>query len=105
MIKLYIGGAYQGQNALAQAENPQAEIVFDFERLVRGQADAAAFAAAFCDQHPDAVITAQEIGCGIVPMDAEERAWREAAGRALCVVAQRAGAVVRVLCGVGVRIK
>ena len=53
----------------------------------------------------NAVLICRDISSGIVPMDAEQRAWREAAGRALCVAAERAEAVVRVICGIGVRIK
>ena len=34
-MKLYIGGAYQGQDELARAENPGAEIMLDFHEAVR----------------------------------------------------------------------
>ena len=34
-MKLYIGGAYQGQEELAISENPGAEIVPDFHEEVR----------------------------------------------------------------------
>ena len=53
----------------------------------------------------EAVVTANEVGGGVVPMDPEERAWREACGRALCVLAGHADQVTRVVCGIGVRIK
>ena len=36
---------------------------------------------------------------------AEERAFREGVGRALCIIAQQARQVTRVTCGIGVRIK
>ena len=104
-MKLYIGGLCQGQNDLARAENPDAEVFTDFELALRGVDDPRAFALAFFQAHPRAVVTANEIGCGIVPMEAGERAWREAAGRALCVLAQHADQVTRVICGMGVRIK
>ena len=51
------------------------------------------------------MIVANEVGAGIVPIDPKERAFREAVGRALCVIAQASDAVVRVTCGIGVRIK
>lgn len=41
----------------------------------------------------------------MVPLAAEDRAFREAAGRALCVIAGRAEQVTRCVCGIGVRIK
>ena len=108
-MKLYVGGAWQGQDELARAENPGAEVFSGFHETVRvalaeGK-EPRAFAEAFCQAHPDAVVTADEIGSGIVPMDASDRAWREACGRALCVIAGRASQVTRVVCGIGVRIK
>ena len=109
-MKLYIGGAYQGQEKLARLENPSAPVWTDFHETVReavltdGQ-DPRAFAEAFCRDHPDAVITAHEVGAGVVPMGAEDRAFREAAGRALCVIAAQAEQVTRCVCGIGVRIK
>ena len=104
-MKLYVGGVCQGQEELARQENPGAEIFAHFEEKLRGVDDPQAFSLSFCDDHPDAVVVADEIGCGIVPMDPKERAWREAAGRALCVIARQSGQVVRVFCGIGVRIK
>lgn len=109
-MKLYIGGVCQGQTELAQQENPQGEIFTDFHETIRqvvlqdGQ-DPRAFAQAFCQRHPDAVVVANEVGAGVVPMQAEERAFREAVGRALCVIAQHAQSVIRCVCGIGVRIK
>ena len=108
-MKLYIGGAYQGQLELARAENPDALILADFhmavqEALRRGE-DAHAFAQRIIAAHPDAVIVANEVGAGVVPVETQERAFREAVGRALCVVAQAAQQVTRVVCGIGVRIK
>lgn len=43
----------------------------------------------------------REVGCGIVPVDAGEREWRERAGRLGCLLAAEAEAVVRVTCGIG----
>ena len=108
-MKLYIGGAYQGQRELARAENPDALILEDFHEAVRDAMrrgeDARAFAQRIVVAHPDAVFVANEVGAGVVPVEAQERAFREAVGRALCVVAQAAEQVTRVVCGIGVRIK
>lgn len=109
-MQLYIGGAYQGQLELARAEHPGAEIFADFHETIREAvlkkgAQARAFAEAFCAAHPDAVVVADEVGAGVVPIAAEDRAYREAVGRALCVIAQRAEGVTRCVCGIGVRIK
>ena len=51
------------------------------------------------------MIVSNEVGAGVVPIEASERLFREAVGRALWVVAQRSEAVTRVVCGIGVRIK
>ena len=109
-MKLYIGGAYQGQAELARQENPGMELYPDFHETVReavvtGGLEPRAFAEQFCRDHPDAVVSANEVGAGIVPMAAEDRAFREAAGRVLCVIARNAGQVTRCVCGIGVRIK
>ena len=108
-MKLYIGGAYQGQNELAKSENPGAETFCDFHETIREAVSSGEspieFARRFCAEHPDGVIAANEVGAGVVPMRAEDRAFREAVGRALCVIAQEAGQVTRCVCGIGVRIK
>ena len=108
-MKLYIGGAYQGQNELAGSENPGAACFLDFHETVRaavsGGEEPRVFAERFCREHPDAVIAANEVGAGVVPMRAQDRAFREAVGRALFVIAQEAQQVTRCVCGIGVRIK
>ena len=109
-MKLYIGGAYQGQAEMAQAENPGMPLYRDFHETIRKAVlaegrDPLAFAAAFCRDHPDAVVIANEVGAGVVPMAAEDRAFREAVGRVLCVLARNAEQVTRCVCGIGVRIK
>ena len=53
----------------------------------------------------DQIIVCNELGCGVVPMDAFERAWRERTGRLGCELAKQAEAVYRVTCGIGTRIK
>jgi len=109
-MKLYVGGVCQGQSELAVQENPDAECFLDFHETIRkavlqdGQ-EPRAFARRFCEEHPDAVVAANEVGAGVVPLAAEDRAFREAVGRALCVIAQEAQQVIRCVCGIGVRIK
>ena len=45
------------------------------------------------------IVIATEIGGGVVPVDAKERAHREAAGRLACLLAERADTVLRICCG------
>ncbi len=108
-VKLYIGGAYEGQLELARRENPEAVIHADFqetvrEALARGE-DPCALARTLCAQEPEAVVVSDEVGAGIVPLRKEDRVWREAVGRALCEIAEHAESVTRVTCGIGVRIR
>lgn len=109
-MKLYIGGVCQGQTELAIQENPEGEWFLDFHETIRKAVvqeglEPREFAKQFCQAHPDAIVAANEVGAGVVPMAAEDRAFREAVGRALCVIAQQARQVTRCVCGIGVRIK
>jgi adenosylcobinamide kinase/adenosylcobinamide-phosphate guanylyltransferase len=45
------------------------------------------------------IVIATEVGGGVVPTDAQQRAQREAAGRLSCLLAERADTVIRVCCG------
>ncbi len=116
---IYIGGSFQGQAEIAEKETglkPQvvsremalsAPAINDFHELLRGlaPAEARAFAEALIEKNPDTVIVADEVGMGVVPMEPEGRLWREAVGRAICLLAASAQSVTRVTCGIPVRIK
>ena len=59
----------------------------------------------FLKQCPDCILISDEIGNGIVPMDAFERKYREKTGRILIELAKQADEVVRVVCGIGQKLK
>ncbi len=59
----------------------------------------------FLEKCPDCIIISDEIGNGIVPMDAGEREYRERTGRILTELAVRAEEVERVICGLGQKLK
>lgn len=59
----------------------------------------------FLESHGDCIIISDEIGNGIVPIDAGEREYRERVGRMLTELAKRAEEVERIICGIGQRIK
>ena len=46
------------------------------------------------------IVTASELGGGVVPVDLREREARERAGRLACLLAARADTVIRVFCGI-----
>ena len=100
-MDLIIGGAYQGKCTFAAEK---------YRLTAADICDLAADAPApaRCYVHLEAltrrgqaaeVVVAREIGSGVVPMDAGERAWRERHGRLLRRLAQQAGSVRRVFCG------
>lgn len=60
---------------------------------------------AFVANDMDCIIISDEVGNGIVPIDAFERDYRERTGRMLITLANEADEVVRVLCGIGQKIK
>lgn len=59
----------------------------------------------FIKEHPNCIIICDEVGNGIVPMEQEERDYRERFGRIQIELAARAERVERVICGIGQRIK
>ena len=117
-MDLVIGGAFQGKLSWAAreydlkpeelcdlaAEEPRAgaRCCFHLEELTRRDADAARYLPQLLAAD---VVVSREVGSGVVPVDKNERAAREAAGRLGCLLAQRADAVVRVFCGIPVYLK
>ena len=121
MIRLYIGGAGHGQAELAEKETGKKPVqctpdealkcpaidnfhLITKQILVQGDSPQE-YAKELLKSNPDAVICSDEIGCGIHPAEKSDRIWREETGRALCIIAAAAGAVTRVFCGIGQRIK
>lgn len=51
------------------------------------------------------IIIADEIGCGIIPLEKSDRIYREALGRFLCDLASLSEIVIRVTCGIPTFIK
>lgn len=60
---------------------------------------------AFVENCPNCVIISDEVGNGIVPIEAFEREYRERTGRILVELAKKAEEVERVICGIGQKIK
>lgn len=56
-------------------------------------------------RYTDIIFVSDEIGNGIVPIDAFEREYRERTGRILIELAKQAESVERVICGIGQKIK
>lgn len=54
---------------------------------------------------PDQIVIADDIFCGVVPIDSHLRAWRETCGRTLTALAIDAQSVIRIFCGLPLKVK
>ena len=119
------GKATFARNLAAQHGWSEDDIAFNVEELLWEQVEGAGQVAPAGDDAADhtsskalsatpelierlaakAIVTCSEVGAGIVPLDAQERAWREAVGRMSCELASQADAVVRMVCGIPVVLK
>ena len=118
---LYVGGRAQGKLELALREQgmdrsqvwdggscplegfPQGLVLNHLElllrRLMQAGIDPAGYVEMLAARCPELVVICDEVGCGVVPMEASERQWREAVGRACCALAAKSRRVVRVVAG------
>lgn len=117
---LVTGGAYQGKTGYVRekfgissaADSSQcafddvakAECISGYhklvKRLINADIDPIVFTEKLCSENSDAIIIVDEIGSGIIPIEKEERLWREAVGRCGCILAQQSDTVVRMVCGI-----
>jgi len=113
---LVIGGSYQGKYQVAEGicrrEGWEPDIWNQFHEYVRTmlsqgktREDILRQVAEKKKYNPNLIIVCNEVGSGIVPMEKEERIYREEVGRICCILAKNASQVIRVVCGVGTEIK
>lgn len=74
-------------------------------QLLQRKADVGEYVETLLSQNPDVIVLCDEVGMGIVPLSREERAWREAVGKACCQMAAQARQVIRVVCGLEQQLK
>ena len=124
-MRMIIGGAFQGKMEYAQKEYPgirwvdgaacseeellQCEGVYHFHLYIRKSMEKYEEMRLFADriirENPQIVIITDEIGYGLVPIDAFERRYREVTGRICTRLAAFSERVDRVVCGIGLPIK
>ena len=122
-MHLILGGASQGKTEYAKklyalsdmdvftcagTEIPaDTRAVCHLERFTRACAEQGTDALQVWDTlgFAPAVVICDEITCGVVPVDAVDRLWREETGRLLAVLALRAEKVTRVFCGLPLELK
>ena len=123
-MKLIFGGAFQGKLEYAK-KNFDIETVCecsetaepDFSKdvvcalekfvlkCVRDGVEAADYFRKNKEKWQDKVLVLTDVSQGIVPMDAELRAFREMNGRLMLYLASEADEVIRVFCGIGKKVK
>ncbi len=96
-MMLVIGGAHQGQREFALARFDEAEVLFDLHELLRDEAQEETVLAR---ARAAACVTCDEVGSGVIPLGADQRAWRERVGHVCQQLAREADCVVRMYCGI-----
>ena len=119
---LIVGGRNQGRLGYAlseynidksevldcSADSPDgienAKIIYKIDELIK-TVDYDEFLCLYTDRLCDKIVITTETGCGLVPVDKDERLLREKIGRVNCALAKAAERVDRVVCGIGQCIK
>lgn len=124
-MNLIIGGAYQGKLTFAKAAYAltDAEIYtcedarIDFSHkcirslenftmaCAKADVDAVAYLEAHRAQWQDCIFICRDVSCGVVPLDATLRKWRNLNGRVCSYLAGNAQHVSRIFCGLEERLK
>lgn len=124
---LVTGGAYQGKLEFAKSicekeipviaegesagmeELEQADIIAHFhlyiKRLMEEEKKDEETIQELIRKNPTVILEINQLGCGVVPMDAFDRSYRETVGRISCLLAQQAEQVYLVNCGIPKRLK
>ncbi len=125
-MEFIIGGAYQGKldNALKKYNLTENEIftcteehgiefgarcIYKIEEFtlwcVRNGKDATEIFKENRNKWADSVLICQDIFCGVVPLGADMRAWRDMTGRLCAYLSEEAASVTRMFCGLEQRLK
>ncbi len=122
---LIIGGAYQGKLDFAKTAFmlPEDDIFtcdnaeIDFSKrcinrveeftlaCVQSGLDPSEYFKAHKEDWTDSILICEDIFCGVVPMGAEMRAWRQATGRLCQYLSREAAEVSRIFCGLEQKLK
>ena len=122
---LIIGGAYQGKLDFAKTAFSLSEddiftcngSVIDFSKrcisnieefslaCVQNGTDPSDYFKTHKEDWKDSILICEDIFCGVVPIGAEMRAWRQATGRLCQYLSREAAAVSRIFCGLEQKLK
>ena len=124
-MKLIIGGAYQGKRDFAKAafsltesdiftctgeeidfSAPCIDKIEEFTlACVKAGADPVELFRQTREQWKDSILICQDIFCGVVPVDAQLRQWRQETGRLCQYLTRNADSVSRIFCGLEQKLK
>lgn len=126
-MKLVIGGAFQGKKAyvkqhlkikeedMADGKDASYEALFHcrciyhfhewIKKGIEEKWDFKNLAEKLLKRNPEVLIITNELGYGVVPVDAFDRTYRETTGRICTEIAAVCEQVIRVSCGLGMVIK
>ena len=118
---LIIGGAYQGKLDFAKETLgiTDADVhtcsageiaftkrcIYKIEEFTYGHPDPIGYFQAHQKEWQDSILICEDIFCGVVPMGAENRAWRQNTGRLVQYLSREADRVSRIFCGLEQRLK
>ena len=118
---LIIGGAYQGKLDFAKeifgvidtdvyicGEDEidfSKRCIYKIEEFTYGHSDPIGYFQTHRDEWQDSILILQDIFCGVVPLGAENRAWRQRTGRLSQYLSKQATQVIRIFCGLEQRLK
>ena len=108
---LIIGGSYQGKTLFARENFPNRKYFNQLHLFIKKHLEEGKDKDFILQEIKDSisqgewVIISDEIGNGVVPLEAEDRIFREVTGSILISLAKDASEVYRVTCGIGQRIK
>ena len=118
---LIIGGAYQGKLTFAKetfgitdadvyicSEDEidfSKRCIYQIEVFTACNEDPIGYFETHREDWQDSILICQDIFCGVVPMGAENRAWRQKTGRLCQYLAGEAQQVSRIFCGLEQRLK
>ena len=116
---LIIGGAYQGKLDFAKetfgvsdvftCTSPEIDFtskcIDHIEVFTASHPDPVGYFEAHREEWQDSILIMDDISCGVVPMGAENRAWRHKNGRLAQYLSREAEQVSRIFCGLEHRLK
>ena len=118
---LIIGGAHQGKLEFAKETFCLTEediytctpgeidfskrCIYGVEEFAWGHPDPIAYFREHREQWENAILILRDVFCGVVPMEAETRSWRQDTGRLAQYLSREASQVSRIFCGLEQRLK